>query len=1203
MSLSKIEMSGFKSFMTPISLDFREGITAILGPNGCGKTNIVDAVRWVLGEQSARQLRGSKMENVIFNGTQMHKPMGYAVVNLTINNERGLFPIDYSEITITRKVYRSGVSEYFINKAPCRLKDIRDLFADTGTGSHSYSVIEQEMIDWVLNDVHGERRLMFEEAAGIVKYRMRREEAHRKLELTDADLVRLEDILEELRKQVRSLRYQMGKARRYQVVRERIRQWELVALRRQLSELLAAKRSAESELAAVTELTRTEDTSLGELERGVEEARVVLIELEKRRTDLQNRRYEIRRTIQSSEEKIIQLTERHGEARRRIERSRREIEEAEIRLAKIAERVVSVDRRLQETSISVGAREAALGELARDFKQVVETLQGLTANLLEIKQTELDFIHDQVRAQSAVEHFEKLLADLDARAGETREEIAGVEREAKALAAERDGALEACAELETALRSREDERSRTAEAMHALETKLHDGEKLLAEKKAELSHLHSKLELLVRMKESFEGFPRGARELLTSGDGRIRGPLAELLKVDEKYKSACEAALAGVLEGVVVESYSSAVDLVRDLAARGPGHVRLLPEDARPSGAGETPGAPGSLGALASFVKVDDARRPLVESLLGNVLLFEDPETAVAFVSGDAVSGRDAVTLSGVLISRTRGIYIGGRSGDEVSLLGRSEEIEKLKGLIAEREHEVASLAEVCAAALTSRGELEGQTKELDSEIARRRDELEAKREVQRSIEHEHMTRREKAALLLKSLDDVETSRVDFLSKLEETKLSLKLQADGSREAGAEGIEAEIASLQKRRDECDAALTEGKITLASLRGALEKDREETRGLAEMEAQFKGIVERSRREIEASEQEALELDRTITAERGVVKNFLEGERSFEADLAGLEDGFGSKRDEVAAAEKELKVRKSERERVFEKLNEIKIALSSTDTKMRDLIDKAKEIYHEELDCYLAGTEIPLTDEEAAVTKEMLEKQKRMLEAIGPVNLAAVDEFNEKNSRLEFLEAQKADLVQAKDELTEAISKINKRARSLFIETFELVRKNFQETFQILFEGGEADLALSDGSDPLEADVIITARPKGKRLQDIALLSGGERALTALALLFALYKAKPSPFCIFDEVDAPLDDANVQRFIRMLKVFQKDTQFIIITHNKRTMEVAETLYGVTMEERGISRVVSVNFAGIEEVLKNRAGQVGPLIPSMPSEVTAN
>ena len=368
MSLSRLELVGFKSFMSPVSLEFRDGVTAILGPNGCGKTNVVDAVRWVLGEQSARQLRSSKMENVIFNGTQIHKPLGYAVVNMTISNEKGYFPVDYSEITITRKVYRSGISEYFINKTPCRLKDIRELFADTGTGSHSYAVIEQEMIEYVLNDAHGERRNMFEEASGIVKYRMRREEAKRKLKLTEADLLRLDDILDELDKNVRSLKYQVGKTRRYKTLSERIRQWSMIRLRSTLSGLLSEKRVAEEELSKSMDISRHGDDSLGENQKKVEEAKLKLIENEQRNTDFQNRRYEVRRRIQTSEEKIIQYTERKGEAERKIKRAIHEIEEAGVRIEKITGRISGARVEEDVTSEKIALEREEIKTLGGRFK-------------------------------------------------------------------------------------------------------------------------------------------------------------------------------------------------------------------------------------------------------------------------------------------------------------------------------------------------------------------------------------------------------------------------------------------------------------------------------------------------------------------------------------------------------------------------------------------------------------------------------------------------------------------------------------------------------------------------------------------------------------------------------------------------------------------------------------------------------------------
>ncbi len=1201
MSLSKIELVGFKSFMAPITLQFREGITAILGPNGCGKTNIVDAVRWVLGEQSARQLRGAKMENVIFNGTQAHKPMGFASVNLTINNERGQFPLDFSEILITRKVYRSGVSEYFINKAPCRLKDIRDLFADTGTGSHSYSVIEQEMIDWVLNNVHGERRLMFEEAAGIVKYRMRREEAQRKLDQTGADLVRLEDILDELRKTVGSLKYQMAKARRYQIIRDRIRGWELVCLRRQLGELLAERREADGALAGLVDLTKNEDTSLADLERRVEEARAAHLELERRRSELQNGRYDLRRRIESSEGTIIQFTERQSHARARVDKAKREIEESEKRLAGIAGRRADVERHAADTDARIAAEDATVADLAREHRELSEKIQALQAKLMDAKQTQLDFLQDRVRAKSSLEHYEGMLAELDGRSAEIRERIADTERAGAEIVSGKERAAAVCRELEERSAGLERERLELVDAVRETERRILDVERRLAGKRVELDAVRGKHDLLRRMKENFEGFPGGARHLLSNGDGRIRGPLVEFLRVEDRHRSAVEAALGGMLEGIVVGESADGLALVRDLASAKHGRVRLFAaadsSGPRPEGAGSPA---GSLGALSSFVGVDEPYRALVESLLGDVYLFDDPDAALSFVASPAGSSASAVTLSGVSISRATGIYFAGGAREEFSLLGRSGEIDRAAEAIPVLDAEIVSLSGECADARLARdrsavrmGEIEAGIRDLREEHAQRNEELQV-------LERDHAGSREKVALLMRSVDEIEAARFETLSKLEEVKLSLKMREEAGSPAEGEWMETELSGLHKRKEEVETATTDRRVALASLRGGLEKDREEQKGLAEMEQQFRSIADERGGEIETSTRETVELEASIAAERGSVRELLEEERGFESSLNSLTGELEERRGQAEAAEKELKSRAAERERIFERLNETKIALSTIGARMGGLIEKGRELYREDLGCYLEGKELPLTEEESTVDRDMLERERRKLESLGPVNLAAVDEYAEKKSRLDFLEAQKADLVKATEELAEAIGKINARAREQFLETYTAVRANFQETFKILFEGGEADLALGEGEDPLEADIIITARPRGKRLQDIALLSGGERALTALALLFALYKAKPSPFCIFDEVDAPLDDANIQRFVRMLHVFKKDTQFIIITHNKRTMEAAEQLYGVTMEELGVSRVVSVDFASIEQVMKNRAASGRAL---MPSEVSSN
>ncbi len=1186
MSLSRLELVGFKSFMSPITIQFRGGITAILGPNGCGKTNIVDAVRWVLGEQSPRQLRSNKMENVIFNGTQVHKPTGYAQVNMTIDNVKGVFPLDYSEITISRKVYRSGISEYFINKSPCRLKDIRELFADTGTGSHSYAVIEQEMIDYVLNDIHGERRQMFEETAGIVKYRMRREEARRKLKLTENDLVRLEDILEELGKQVRSLRYQVGKAKRHNTLKDRIRSWELVLIRQDLSNLVAERRELEKQLAAAHDCSQHEHASLGETEKHVEQQRFDLLSMENKHRELQNKRYEERRTLQEFEERTIQLTERRGEAERMIERAGREIGEATLRLEKIAERIADVSASCESLEGEIERKRSVIVTLETEYAEVRDVAGGLGERLMELKQTQLDFLQDQVRARSTLEHFEEVLSGIDSRSGEMRDKILVLEknvRERESVRTIKETELE---ELNDQLVGAEKERERINGSIRALDETLAGREQSLSHKQAEYARLRSRHELLSRMRENFEGFPSGARHVLTKGDARVKGSLVDLLMVDEKYLSALEAVLGGLQDGVVVERLEDAITLVSELVSQNLGRVRLFVQ--YPGPVDETPARKeyaGSLGRLSEFVSIGGEGSTLVESLLGAVYIFATVEEAQEFMRTGEGRHCDAVTLSGVYFCRGKGIYFTGSGEEEISLLGRMEEIHRIADSIDTLQKEIDRLEAQRREGREEKESLVVKMEELETVIAGLREKFAAKREELREVEREHIARREQRSHMLQTLEEMEESRMDILSKLEEKRLTLQMQQGAGEISEVDECSSQLAEAQRRRVEIEGNLTEMKIACASLRGDVEKKREEVKGLREMETQFSAIIEQRNREIAASREETTRLEEEIDAGRGAVKELLEKERSCQGELDALTGVLEEKNGAIARMEKDLKAQQAERERMFARENELKLSLNTLETRMNALIEKGVEVYGENLHCYLDGMEVTLDDEERKVTREMLDREKRKLEGLGAVNLAAVDEYEEKRERFEFLNAQKEDLVSAKRELEEAIVKINRRARRLFIEMFEMVRGHFSETFQVLFEGGEASLSLGEGSDPLEADIIISARPKGKRLQEISLLSGGERALTAMALLFALYKAKPSPFCIFDEVDAPLDEANIGRFVKMLTEFQKDTQFIIITHNKRTMEVANFLYGVTMEEKGVSRVVSVDLTEIEEVLSRQ------------------
>ncbi len=1180
--------------MSPVSLNFREGVTAILGPNGCGKTNVVDAVRWVLGEQSARQLRSSKMENVIFNGTQIHKPLGYAAVNMTISNEKGYFPVDYSEITITRKVYRSGISEYFINKTPCRLKDIRELFADTGTGSHSYAVIEQEMIEYVLNDAHGERRNMFEEASGIVKYRMRREEAKRKLKLTEADLLRLDDILDELDKNVRSLKYQVGKTRRYKTLSERIRQWSMIRLRSTLSNLLSEKRVAEEDLSKSMDISRQDDDSLGENQKNVEEAKLKLIEHEQRNTDLQNRRYEVRRRIQTSEEKIIQYTERKGEAERKIKRAIHEIEEARVRIEKITGRISGARVEEDVTSEKIVLEREEIKNLGGRFEEISVRIERIQSELIDLKQTQLDFLQDQVRVKSSQEHFEAVLKELDERSLQLRERILGLEIETADLAGLKGERESALSDQQERLNMLEKAREESTSMIESVGESLSRRERSLAEMNTELARLRSRHDLYIRMKENFEGFPGGARYILKKSDDHVRGPLAEIMKIDDVYRPALESVLGGMTDGVVVDSMAGAMGLIEELSSKKLGGVRLFVEKMDRTGQNEVPkDIPGLIGRLSSLIEIDAAKQGMIEALLGTTLVFEDPDSALSFIGSEAGDVFDAVTVTGIYFCKGKGIYFCGSPGEEVSLLGRAEEIEKMGENIGTLTRDASEEETGCEREKREKEELRKKVSELDSNIAAARDEVADSREKTREVERDYIMKKEKCSLLMKSMDEIENSRVETLSKLEEARLALSMHQSTGDVSRVTILETELSTLLDEKTRHESALTEKKVDLASLQGILDRHREEIKGLEEMTKQFQAITEQRSGEIETSREESSELLVGIEEERSIVGEHVRQETEFQQEIDELAGLLEEKRSVINSMEKDIRERQQARERIFTQINEVKIRLSNLDTRMSDTVEKARELYDEDLNCYLEGVEIPLTEEEKEVTPDLLESEKRKLGSLGPVNLAAIEEYDEKKERLDFLVTQKDDLVHAKEELEQAITKINKRARKLFVETFDIVKGHFAQIFEVLFEGGEASLSLGENSDPLEADIIISARPKGKRLQDISLLSGGERALTAISLLFALYKAKPSPFCIFDEVDAPLDDANIERFVRMLKKFSEETQFIIITHNKRTMEAADSLFGVTMQEKGVSKIVSVNLTEIEDVMESRKTSVDEAI----------
>ncbi|MCK4549694.1 MAG: hypothetical protein KAU49_05980, partial [Candidatus Krumholzibacteria bacterium] len=890
----------------------------------------------------------------------------------------------------------------------------------------------------------------------------------------------------------RALKYQVGKARRYHTISERIRAYGLVHLRRSLSGLLAEKREAEKELSGSRELTERDDVSLDESEKKVEQEKLLLVEMEKKNTDQQNKRYEVRRKIQGSEEKIIQFSERKGEAERLIERAGREIEEAKSRLGRIAERIDGVTTEVTVTGESITSEEESIRKLGGLFEEVSVKMERIQVELIDLKQTQLDFIQDQARVKSSVEHYEKILVDLNERAGNLRERIVSFESETAQLSGERDAREGALSDAQRVLSSLEAENTERTVRLETVENELVANVAAAAEKKESLAAMKSRHELFTKMKEDFEGFPGGARHILKKGDSRVRGPIADMIGTKKEYRRALEAVLGGLMDGVVIDSIGGAVELARELSEGKFGGARFLADDPGwDATGGNTQEAPGMLGPFASFVKTPDGARRAIDQLLDGIYLFDTIENAIAFISAGGGNAVGAVTASGIFYARGRGIYFSGSSGEEVSIFGRAGEIERLAGEIGAFEKDLAGLEKKGGSLRSEKESVRERIEEISRLSTRAREELGRRREAFQEVEREYIMGKEKTSMMMKSLDELENGRVETLSKLEEARLALAMQQSSGDISDSERLESELAGFRKNREELDTELTSRKVRLASLQGTLDRQNEELRGLGEMEKQFRAIVEQRSVEISSAGEETARLERSIVEERAGVKTFLEEESSYEKEIGLMHDVLEEKRELIGGIEGRLKERKAEREAIFEKINDLRVNLSSVETRMNDLVDRGKELYEEDLSRYLEGVEIPLTEEERLITKEMLDGEKRKLEGLGPVNLAAVEEYEEKNQRFEFLTAQKEDLVNAREELDEAIRKINRRARKMFLETFHAVKSYFSEIFEVLFEGGDADLHLGEGSDPLEVDIIIRARPKGKRVQDISLLSGGER----------------------------------------------------------------------------------------------------------------
>ena len=1231
MYLKSLELIGFKSFVNKTHLEFHEGITSVVGPNGCGKSNILDAIRWCLGEQSAKALRGGEMADVIFSGTDSRSAVGMAEVSLTFGGCAEHLGTDYEEVCVTRRIFRDGKGEYLLNKTPCRLRDIHELFMDTGIGRSSYSIMEQGKIDLILSSRPEDRRAVFEEAAGITKFKAQKKEALRKLEYTEANLVRVNDIMREVKRQIGSLQRQAGKARRYQSLSTDLKVLELNFVRRQHDQIAGAQSELQEKLGSlesrwqetVSALEEGEAavaghrTRLTELEHQVETSRQSMQAIRDRMVQAQSRAAHNSEICDQLRENILRCDQESAAAR---ERQRVQREE----MGRTNEQVTRVAAELSERSAALDALQARLRESAGRRETSQQSLEAIRA---EISKAE----NESLRLQGE-------LAGLEARREATQGRIEGLENEGRQI-------FEGQAAARKRLEDTSAQVAAATEALHAAETALDRAEaevergelerqrieQEMAASQRVLAQIQSRLEVLEQLNLEGEGASPGAQAVLRGLDRpdhfkpAVRGMLGSLLRVESGFLPAIEAALGSRGDTIVITDKTPAREILESLYEHKLGRASVV----TPNGhhfPEPVPAPEGSLGWAADRVRceADDLQR-LVRGILHNVALATNLDHATE------LRGRHPnvafATQHGELIDAA-GIVTGGRAGEGVtSALQRRDEIVSLGLKLA------AVQAELERHEATRLGVLTGR--EGKKEV------LEAARAGVRHQQNELAGLRANHSLLEKELHDAEGRSASLAREQERAGQDLDLAKQKTQELAdriavcrgqveeANGKSAAaMEQAQREAGEQEAAaeqFNELRVQLAAARQLEEslqaqrapmlsriEELEET--IRQREQEKAGAEERTKSVVEQTEslaKDAASFQTELDEKQGGLDGLQKERSSLQAEVQSADEALRQQRRahgemqeqkgkfEVRAAELRLKAEnlaEDIRRRHHVELIEVQLDTYALHCAVRDhrkrrkvkavADDSAEGTEVDEVAALEATTE---TGEEAVeATVESVEAEldwkeiegfvtelRDKLDSMGPVNIDAIQEFDDLLDRQTFLDEQFTDLTNSKEELLEVIKKINATTTALFAETFVKIRDNFRDTFKELFGGGKADLGLMNEEDPLESGIEITAKPPGKQLQSVSLLSGGERTMTAVALLFAIYMVKPSPFCILDEMDAPLDESNINRFLAMLDRFVRQSQFLVITHNKRTISRADVLYGVTMEEQGVSKLVSVKF----------------------------
>jgi len=1182
MHLKSIEIIGFKSFAEKTKLTFEPGMTAIVGPNGCGKSNVSDAIRWVLGEQSAKALRGSKMEDCIFNGTQNRKPLGMAEVNITFTNCENVLQTEFHEVTITRRVFRSGEGQYFINKTPCRLRDIQRLFMDTGVGTSSYSFMAQGRIDQILSARPEDRRSIFEEASGITKYKADKTEALRKLAHTEANLLRLADVIREVKRQIGSLQRQAGKARRYKDLKDEMRILDLYAARCRVREFDRQRGELETRLRNLTEQTASLHGIIDQAEVALHTRREEILQIERNIATAMEAMVQARSRLERTQDQIRMNQQRIEEYRKLAERDTREIDELNRQLQQRRETLSVLQADLPALEQQ---RDAARAELERTTAQFDSSRQEIDSLRKRVQQLREETVSQESRASRV--HNELMQID-------SQERTTIVQRER--LTAEKQQFTSVCASFEK--RMAEQEQSR-GERQQAVDTAVAEAARLeetrkqlagrLAEAQQQRSQLQSKLagfearlEMLGDAEEVKQDYPGGAQLLLDPGNPLaaapeiLLGPLTRHFSVPETYTRATETALRAMLDAIVVRDQAAALQLLGQIQAAGKGAARIVTIETAASDKMPPP-PPGTQPLLSVITPANPAVQALMQQLIGNVLLVDRlDETTLALQKDWSL-----VTPDGCMLHRNGLVEFHMSEPGATNPLRRRQAMDAATRAMSDLQQEMAT----CDATLQK---LRTEQQQCEQQQQEARSTLDAARRAFAQMEGEMQVVRREAKSAAERLETVTWELEEILktgSRWESDKQRLTQSQKEIRQA-RENVaqEMQTANQQLQRIEglygdLQVQLTERRVAFSSVEQRVIQSQAQcdniNQRIQEIEATLTGRQEgiqtysTNQRDLEAAVAQATGQIGTMEAQ---VKTHEEEAATARASRTAQTAALTGAEQQLAAQRQELEQRQAEKGTVEVQAAEVRM-------RRQNLCDRIHTDYRLAIEDILTAQEPQWQDGQDPMDLEGIETHvaelRTKLDAMGPVNLVAIEEYQEHEERYTFLSQQEADLLSAKQQLTEMIAKINETTSVMFQQTFEQANTNFEQMFTKLFNGGSARLVLVNEEDVLECGIEIIARPPGKRLQNISLLSGGERTLTAVALLFAIYQIKPSPFCLLDELDAPLDDTNIGRFTEVLKQFLHQSQFVVITHNRRTISVSDVIYGVTMPEQGVSRIMSMKF----------------------------